>query len=176
MPTTPDFGSVANEYRHRIYTFSHYYLRKGEDAEDVTQEVLVRLWKHLDSIDPEKLPAWVSRVTRNACVDLVRKRISYRNIVADDGFDTALALATTPAQNPAERLESKDMQNLVQDAIAELPEPYRSLLVMREIQQLSYNEITEALDMPLNTVKVYIHRGRRKLREQLTAPVANGVC
>ena len=64
-------------------------------------------------------------------------------------------------------VESRELREALEQALAEIDEPYRSVLVMREIQQMSYNEIVDALEMPLGTVKVYLHRGRRMLREAL---------
>lgn len=176
MASTEAFHQAADTYRDRIYSFSYYYLGRGEDAEDVTQEVLVRLWNHMDNVDPFKLSAWVSRVTRNACIDFVRKKMTYRNVVADDDFDTVVATIASSDPGPAAQLDSADRRTVLMDTLNAMAEPYRSVLLLREIQQASYNEIADSMDMPLNTVKVYIHRGRRKLREQLMETCLHDAC
>ncbi|HTQ79314.1 MAG TPA: sigma-70 family RNA polymerase sigma factor, partial [Thermoanaerobaculia bacterium] len=70
--------------------------------------------------------------------------------------------------DPAERAEAADFRRKLLGALGRLEEPYRSVLILREIQDLKYQEISEALNLPLNTVRVYIHRGRQRLREQLS--------
>lgn len=161
------FVKMAQEYRDRIYTFALYSLRRPEEAEDVTQEVLVKLWQNSGRIDVENTSAWVMRVTRNAVIDRIRRRRSRAAVISDEAdYDVATAYASAPSRTESE-VESREFREAVETALAALDDPYRSILVMREIQELKYSEICEALEMPLNTVKVYLHRGRRMLREAL---------
>lgn len=95
------FRKICERHRDRIFTFACYYLGNREDAEDVTQEVLLRLWENWRSIEPEGLPAWITRVARNACLDALRRRHSYRTVVSADqaregGEETPLRLAYMP--------------------------------------------------------------------------------
>jgi RNA polymerase sigma-70 factor (ECF subfamily) len=175
MTSADHFHSLVESHRDRVYRFCFYYLGRGEDAEDVTQEVFIRLWSNLGNVSPAKIPAWINRVTRNACIDVVRRKISYRKVVADHD-DPELLLASAPdTQNDSSaRIEAADLQRELLRAIQNLAEPYRSVLLLREVEDLPYNEIAEALEMPLNTVKVYVHRGRRALREQLKEKVVHG--
>ncbi|HVT18933.1 MAG TPA: sigma-70 family RNA polymerase sigma factor [Thermoanaerobaculia bacterium] len=71
-----DFEAAVRRHQRRVYTFARYLLASREEAEDVTQEVLLRLWRHGESLDPEMLTGWLLRVTRNACFDLLRRRRS----------------------------------------------------------------------------------------------------
>lgn len=103
----------------------------------------------------------------------MRKRHAYRSLVAEGDFDTVLATAPDPALEPAAAAGQRELQAALTDAIHRLAEPYRSVVVLREIDELTYAEIAEALELPMNTVKVYLHRGRRKLREQLRERVAH---
>jgi RNA polymerase sigma-70 factor (ECF subfamily) len=174
MKTLAQFKTLQERHSSRIFTFSQYYLRNREDAEDVTQEVLMRMWKNLDKVDHEKLPAWVMRVTKNACLDVLRKRGSYRNVVAEGDFEPLVNATSDEKQNPHVLIAASELRDRLMEALEKLGEPYRSIILMREVQQLSYAEVSDALELPLNTMKVYLHRGRRMLRDQLRERVAHG--
>jgi len=166
-----DFRDLAEEYGGRIYTFARYSLRHREDAEDVTQEVLVRLWKHRDSIDPAATPAWVMRVARNLVIDVARRRQS-RSAVFAEGADFEVMAAHVPAEIATDAAaERSSLRARLEDALSELNEPYRSIVVMREIQGLAYEEIATAMNMPLGTIKVYLHRARRRLRDSIQTEI-----
>lgn len=161
------FRKITEKYRDRIYTFALYSLRRPEEAEDVTQDVLVKLWQNRDRVDVENLSAWVMRVTRNAVIDAVRRRRSRAAVIAERA-DYDLVSQYAPSGARSERgVESREFREALEAALAGLDDPYRSILVMREVQELTYSEICEALEIPLGTVKVYLHRGRKMLREAL---------
>ena len=174
MDAQAQFKSVADEYRHQLYTFSHYYLGRGEDAEDVTQEVLVRLWKNWGKFDPEKLQAWLFRVARNACMDCLRKRKRYRAMVAEGDYDAFVSAAPDEQPDPGLASEQNDTQQYIVATIQNISEPYRSIVLLREVHEMPYGEISETLGIPLNTVKSHLHRGRRMLRELFREKVAHG--
>lgn len=157
-------SSVLADHRHRIYDFAVRFLGCREDAADVTQEVLVRLWQRGEQIDPARRKAWVLKVTRNACLDLLRKNKTRQAYTpATPSIDDFAHDAPTP-----DRLaESSDFRVFLEHAIEQLDEPYRSLVVLREIHGLSYKELAETLDLPLSTTKVYLHRARKRLRSTL---------
>lgn len=161
------FRKICERHRDRIFTFACYYLGNREDAEDVTQEILLRLWENWRSIEPEGLPAWITRVARNACLDALRRRHSYRTVVSADPDEQILSTAAATASDPVEQLEASDFQRQLEDALQHLPEAHRAVVVLREIQGMKYEQIGNSLDLPLNTVKVYLHRGRQQLRRQL---------
>jgi RNA polymerase sigma-70 factor (ECF subfamily) len=164
--TGGDFKTLVREHRDRVYGLALYSLHNREDAEDITQEVLIRLWKHRRKVDPEGVRPWLLKVTRNACCDTVRKR---RVQIARLGHADTEAAETMPASSPTPHAEaeSADFQRRLSAAIARLPEPLRSVVILREIQQLKYDEIAMTLEKPLNSIKVYLHRGRKLLREEL---------
>ena len=143
-----------------------YFLGDRTEAQDVTQDVLLRLWQHRDNVDEDRLLGWLLRVTRNACVDALRKRKAQRNVMTSDSE----ALEYTPGQGPTPETsaEAADFQGHLERALRRMAEPYRSIVILREVQELKYEEISGAMDLPLNTVKVYLHRGRKMLREHLS--------
>jgi len=163
------FTKLAEDYRDRVYTFAMYSLRQREEAEDVTQEVLVKLWQRAGQagFDLENVGAWVMRVARNAVIDVIRRRRTRTAVIADEvDFDLATHYTPGPADT-GNGVESREFREALEAALARMDDPYRSILVMREVQGLQYQEICDALEIPLNTVKVYLHRGRRMLREAL---------
>jgi RNA polymerase sigma factor (sigma-70 family) len=161
------FESAVAEHGRRVFTLAVYLLNDREEAEDVTQEVLVRLWRRGAEVDPGRLGAWLARVTRNHCIDVLRRRSAARYAAFASG-DGGVADTTVDGRpGPETRAHASELGSRIHCALAELPEPYRSVVVLREIQGLSYGEIGEVLEMPLNSVRVTLHRGRRKLREAL---------
>jgi len=161
------FRKLADAYKDMIYTFALYSLRREEDAEDVTQEVLVKLWQNADDIAPDRARAWVMRVTRNAVIDTVRRRRTRASVIAEE-VDAEMAANYAAAGAVTDTVvENRELREALEDALSAMDEPYRTIIVMREIQEMSYQEIAGALEMPLGTVKVYLHRGRRMLREAL---------
>jgi RNA polymerase sigma-70 factor (ECF subfamily) len=165
---------AIDTHKHQIFTFAYRFLGDRAEAEDVTQEVLVRLWKHHAALDPGRVKAWLIRVTRNACLDVTRKRKRQPVLGGRSDFDNPIELAVSE-QTPADTaLVLSEVGRQVKRALDDLAEPYKTVVVLREIQGMTYDEVSQALDMPLNTVKVYLHRGRRKLRDALRERRANG--
>jgi len=148
------------QHRQRVYSFAHYSLRAAEDADDVTQEVFIKLLQHWQKIDHNKLGAWLMRVAHNAVIDHVRKHKSIRENV-DHFADVEQATDSQEIVNP---IDQERYKQYLETAIRELEDPFRSIIIMRDIQGLSYAEIETSLDMSESQVKVYLHRGRRKLR------------
>lgn len=167
------FRRICAQHRDRIFTFAWYFLGCREDAEEVTQDVLLRLWQHWREIDRDRLPAWIRRVTRNTCVDFLRRRRSYQGLVQADADGATTDLARAPEPDPAAAAEAADFRGDLQAALRQLPEAHRAIVILREIQGMGYEEIAGSLGLPLNTVKVYLHRGRRQLRELLGAHKEN---
>ena len=166
------FRELAGRYQDKVYTFVYYSLKSREEAEDVTQEVLMKLWKHQNEVNPDKLTAWVMRVARNAVIDASRRRQTRGAVIAGGAdFEVAEQLVAAPGSSTESMVQARETRDALEAALATLDEPYRSIVVMREIQDMAYAEIVNALEMPLNTVKVYLHRGRRMLREALRGKV-----
>jgi RNA polymerase sigma-70 factor (ECF subfamily) len=161
------FHELVQAYQHRIYNLACYCVGDRDEARDVTQEVLLKLWRNLGRIEPQGAWPWLVRVTRNASIDALRRRGAYRALVEEDPEGEAGRRAPSRTPGPDVAAEASDFQRHLARALRELAEPYRSILVLREIEDLRYDEIARALGMPLNTVKVYLHRGRRMLRRRL---------
>ena len=138
--------------------------RDRDEAADVTQKVLVTLWQQGHEVAPDKLRAWTARVARNASLDALRRK-SVRPAPAVD----ALPERSAPDLLPDAHTEASELRRHLDAAVARLDEPYRSIVVLREVEGLPYAEIADALGLPLNTLKVYLHRARKRLRTSLRA-------
>ncbi|HKJ16558.1 MAG TPA: sigma-70 family RNA polymerase sigma factor [Xanthomonadales bacterium] len=153
------FRQWVEEYQDQAWTLARYMLRDHAEAEDVCQESFVKLWHHQDRIDQEKAKPWLMRVIRNGCLDRIRRR-------KPEG-DLQGQAEASDAPGPMEDLEQRDTGRRLKAAIEALNEPYRSLVVLRDVQQHSYAEVAGTLDLSMSQVKVYLHRARKQLREEL---------
>jgi RNA polymerase sigma-70 factor (ECF subfamily) len=159
------FEQQVSAHEDKVYRIARSMLKDEATAQDVTQEVLVTLWEHHDDLNSDGIMAWLACVTRNACIDKLRARQRRRKTVTVDS--DGVGRAESPTRTPDRHAEAEDLRNHVLDALDRVDNPYRRVVALRELQGLKYKEIAETLDMPLNTVKVYIHRGRKKLRAEL---------
>jgi RNA polymerase sigma-70 factor (ECF subfamily) len=153
------FQQWVEEYQDQAWSLARYLLKDATEAEDVCQESFVKLWREQDSIDHTKVKAWLMKVTRNGCLDRIRRRKP-----SEELGDWQAADPSGEPQHGAERFE---LGQWLQQSIARLGEPYRSLVVLRDVQQNSYEEVAETLELSLAQVKVYLHRARKQLRETL---------
>ena len=161
------FEVAVRQHQRRVFSFAHYFLGNPSEAEDVVQEVLIRLWKSWQDLDTERVEPWLLRVTRNACYDQLRKRRSASQYLVEDPEGDVANRAPSNRPSPEAKAEAGDFRRHLLAALRRLDEPMRSILILREIQGLKYQEIADILEIPLNTVRVYLHRGRQRLRKQL---------
>ena len=163
------YQDVLAETRDRIYSYLYYLLKNREDAEDVCQEVYIRLWNHWDRVDLERAQAWLMRVAHNRAIDLIRQNKTAstqdRLVTPLDQVDARLATEGTPETV----MERSDKQRSVLEALEQLPAKTQSVLLMHYFKGMKYTEIGESLDMSLAAVKVSVHRGKKMLRDALIA-------
>lgn len=155
------YQQAIAQYRQRVFSFAHYSLRAKEDAEDITQEVFIKLWQHWKKIDQSKLGAWLMRVAHNAVIDHVRKQKNV-NTQTDDYAEPEEQAADTRTE---QQVDDGRFRVELMASIQLLDDPFRSIIIMRDIQGMSYSDIQHTLDMSESQVKVYLHRGRKKLRD-----------
>jgi len=153
------FLQWVGEYQDQAWTLARYLLKDPAEAEDACQEAFVKLWHNQDRIDPERIRPWLMKVTRNVCLDRLRRRHPEQPWedwqTADDG------------PGPMQSVQQRELGSWLKRSINGLTEPYRSLVVLRDIHQHSYEEVASVLELTLPQVKVYLHRARKQLREQL---------
>jgi RNA polymerase sigma-70 factor (ECF subfamily) len=162
-----DFETAVRRHQRKVFTFAHYFLSSREEAEDVTQEVLVRLWRNRRKVSIDRAGSWLLTVTRNACYDRLRQRRSVARLVETgiDGREVYQVAASEP--DPELQAGSAQLGRRLVTALGQLSEQQRSVVILREIQGLSYDEIATVLNLPLSRVKVNLHRGRQQLRGHL---------
>lgn len=162
------YGVLIQQYKNFIYSYAMYMLKNKMDADDVTQEVLIRIWNNIEGFKYDKAKAWIGRTTHNLCIDYLRKRsgTSYKEISIEEEWAETYD-EQKEEYNPYKKVHISMMTDKVKEAIKELPENLRSVFVLYEIEGLKYKEISGALDIPLNSVKVYLMRARKKLQEEL---------
>ena len=156
----PTWEDVAREHGAFIYTVAYRLTGSKHDAEDLVQDVLVRVQRGLRTYQPGSMQGWLSRITTNAFLDEVRRKKrrptdflpedAERVLPTSLGADEALAHSSIPDE--------------VQEAVMSLRDDYRAAVVLSDVVGLSYQEISEALDVPIGTVRSRIHRGRSQLR------------
>jgi len=153
------FGRIVKSYQDPIYGYSFYMLGNREDAEDVTQEVLIKAWQNIDSIGKGSIKNWIMKATKNLCIDRLRHRRLGQTLKSDPPCP----------REPEAIVERREIQEKVREAISKLPLTLRSTVILREIQGLKYREISKILEIPLSSVKVQLWRGRTLLRQTLSS-------
>jgi len=162
------YNLLIQQYKNRIYTFSLYMLKNKMDADDVTQEVMIRIWKNIDGFNMVAAKTWIMKTTNNLCIDYLRKRSSAfeREVEIDEHFEETYS-ENKNSDNPYITTHYKMISLKIKEALQKLPENLRSVFILYEIQGFKYNEISKTIGVPLNSVKVYLLRARKRLHEEL---------
>ncbi len=152
-----------------VYSQAYYFTQNVEDAKDITQDVLIKLWHNMDSISSKATKSWLLTVTKNLCIDFSRKKRELIESKMESDYDNGdFRLDGVDAtSDPEQDMIQSDRKEMLMQAIGKLPEKIRHVVIMREIQDLKYEDIARAMEIPLNSVKVYLHRGRKMLFEYL---------
>jgi RNA polymerase sigma-70 factor, ECF subfamily len=161
----PSWEEVARTHGRFLYTVAYRLTGNDADAQDLVQEVLLRVRRGLGTYRPGSMEGWLSRITTNAFLDEVRRRRRRPATSLPDDPDRVL-----PAAPDAEAaLAQLSLSGDVQDALRSLPDDFRAAVVLCDVVGLSYDEIAEQLGVPVGTVRSRIHRGRSALRKALVA-------
>jgi RNA polymerase sigma-70 factor (ECF subfamily) len=165
------YRQLIERYERQVYSVALRMARVAEDAEDLTQETFVRMFKALDRYDPTRpFPAWLLTIAARLSIDqLRRRRVKTVSLFRSEpgSEEEHVVEFADPQPGPEELTERREEQVRADRLIASLPEHYRIVVVLRHEQGLSYEEISEALRLPLGTVKARIHRARALLKERL---------
>src|SRR5213596_718827 len=151
----------------KVFNVAYKFVGKHDEAEDLTQDIFLKIFKSLDTFDRRaNFQTWLISVSRNLCIDYYRSVRKERETIDRDVDANEL----TPASHepgPVAALEQRDRVTLLRQAMAELPDTLRTAVLMRDIQELSYQEIADKLRLPEGTVKSRINRGRTELARQI---------
>jgi RNA polymerase sigma-70 factor (ECF subfamily) len=158
------FEELVITHQHRVFGVALRMLRNRAEAEEVAQEVFLRVHRSIDDFRGEaRLSTWLYAIASRLCLN--RLAASERRL-AREGEETLGRLASGD-DDPADTLERSELEMALQRAIGELPDDRRLVVVLRDLEGLSYEEIAAALDVPLNTVRSRLHRARMDLKEKL---------
>ena len=163
------FEQLIIRYEKKIYSICYYFLKNREDAEDAAQEVILKIYKKLGGFRKEAaFSTWMNYVASNTCRDYLRKRKRNQVLYLDDDIKTEEGQIhrelPSEEDTPEERMEKKELGELMQEALFKLKEDHKEILLMREYQELSYEEISEILEISVGTVKSRIYRARQDLK------------
>ena len=160
----PTWEEVVRDHSARVYRLAYRLTGNRHDAEDLTQEVFVRVFRSLSSYQPGTFEGWLHRITTNLFLDQVRRKQRIRfDALAEDAGDR---LPSTDI-GPERAYEHRNLDDDVQTALDALPPDFRAVVVLCDIEGLSYEEIAATLGVKLGTVRSRIHRGRAQLRAAL---------
>jgi RNA polymerase sigma factor (sigma-70 family) len=164
--TPPSWEEVVQEHSARVYRLAYRLTGNRHDAEDLTQEVFVRVFRSLSSYTPGTFEGWLHRITTNLFLDQVRRKQRIRfDALPDDASDRLPGQADL---GPERAWEHNNLDHDVEAALATLPPDFRAAVVLCDIEGLSYEEIAATLGIKLGTVRSRIHRGRAQLRAALS--------
>ena len=162
--TPPTWEEVVRDHSARVYRLAYRLTGNAHDAEDLTQDVFVRVFRSLHRFQPGTFEGWLHRITTNLFLDGARRRQKIRFDGMAEGSEERLP-SSWPT--PSEQLADADLDHDVAAALAALAPQFRAAVVLCDIEGLSYEEIAEVLDVKIGTVRSRIHRGRSQLRAAL---------
>ena len=176
--TEQAFAELIERYQHRVYNTTFRMLGNREDALDIAQESFIRVYKNLKKFKGDSsFSTWLFRITTNACRDELRKRkrrpAIYTGTSSDDENNTIQNISSD-IDEPEKTTISRDINKTIQEKIKQLPAEQKLIFVLREFQDLSYQEIADILHISMGTVKSRLSRARRSLRQDLNKIIKNG--
>ncbi|MFD1850091.1 RNA polymerase sigma factor SigW [Oceanobacillus bengalensis] len=165
------YSDIVGFYQNKIYQHCYRMLGNAHEAEDMAQEAFIRAYVNIDSFDDRrKFSTWLYRIATNLSIDRIRKRkpdyFLDAEVKGTDGLDMYSQISTED-RSPVEEVENLELKRYIHNEISQLPPKYRSIIILRYLEEFSLQEISDILDIPLGTVKTRIHRGREALRKRL---------
>lgn len=165
------FAELVDLYHDKLYHMAYRMLSNRQEAEDVVQDTFLRVYKNLDRFDESlKFSTWIYRIATNLCIDRLRKRKPTYSLDAEsqdyEGLD-GYSMIPSDNKTPESELILSDTQRIIHQAMESLPPKYKSVMMLRYIQDLSLQEVGDILGMPVTTIKTRVHRGREFLRKKL---------
>jgi RNA polymerase sigma-70 factor (ECF subfamily) len=169
------YRELIRRYERPVFALLFRMVRDRELAEDLAQETFIKALNAIDSYRPEfKFSSWIFKIANNAAIDHLRRReLDTLSLDGSPHAETPEQMQATALQigarqeSPLDAVEAKELGGAIEQAIAQLRPEYRSCILLRHVEGRAYEEIAEILNLPLGTVKTYIHRARNELRQTL---------
>ncbi|NSW75749.1 MAG: sigma-70 family RNA polymerase sigma factor [Candidatus Atribacteria bacterium] len=169
------FALLIHRYEDKIFNYIYYMVKQKEEAEDLAQTTFVKAFFALRQYNRAyEFSTWIYTIARNVCLDYFRKRkkedvdLSLNVTVSEDG-DTEMGelIEEDHSPDPLRTILNEELRGKIEKAIERLPVKLREIVVLRHLEDCSYEEIAQIMDLPVGTVKSYLHRARKKLKEWL---------
>ena len=158
---------IVRQYWRKVFNVAYKFVGRHDEAEDLAQDIFLKVFKSLDTFDRRaNFQTWLISVSRNLCIDHYRSVRKERETINRD-VDASELSPAAPDEGPVAAIEQRDRVMLLRQALAALPESLRTAVLMRDIQERSYQEIADTLRLPEGTVKSRINRGRTELARQI---------
>jgi RNA polymerase sigma-70 factor (ECF subfamily) len=165
------FAELVQLYKDKIYYLAYRMLNNKQEAEDAVQETFLRVYTNLHKYDEnQKFSTWIFRIGTNLCIDRLRRRKNTYSLDADmtDGEGNDFySLMPADEDTPEKQIIVSETRQQIRSAIDALPEKYKSVVILRYLHDLSLQEISDILEMPVTTIKTRVHRGREYLKKKL---------
>lgn len=170
------FRELLKRYERPVFSLVFRMVRDRETAEDLAQEAFIRAFNAISSYDPTyKFSSWIFKIANNHAIDFLRKRkldtVSIHGSPsassAEEVSRTSIALESRE-ERPDDYVASRELGGMMEEAIGQLRPEYRTVILLRHVEGYAYEEIAETMELPLGTVKTYLHRARNELKEILT--------
>jgi RNA polymerase sigma-70 factor (ECF subfamily) len=158
---------IVRQFWRKVFNVAYKFVGKHDEAEDLTQDIFLKIFKSLDTFDRRaNFQTWLISISRNLCIDHYRSVRKERETI-DRDVDANELTPPSKEPGPVALLEQRDRVTLLRQALSGLPDTLRTAVLMRDIQELSYQEIADKLRLPEGTVKSRINRGRTELARQI---------
>ncbi len=166
------FERLVTKYKRKVFNTIYSIIGNVNEADDVAQEVFLKVYYSMSSFEYKSLfSTWLYRITVNKCLDELRKRknkvISLENELSQDEVFRIKDILQDKQDNVVEKVIRNELQEIIWKVLNSLPKNYRLVLTLKEIDNLSYKEISQIMDISINRVKIWLFRARRKLKEKL---------
>lgn len=171
---TDAFERFVDHFRSKVFHYSWLMCGRPEIAEDVAQETLLKVFENIDQLrEPERVRAWVFRIAKNACLMQRRKSVfAPAHELSLDELPPTVEVSDAAGPPDSELLRS-ELRAVVDRIVAELPQSYRAVVLLRDLEELSTEETAQILDLSTDVVKTRLHRGRLAMRQKLDCYVYN---
>jgi len=161
------WDQIVRQHWRKVFNLAYKFVGRHDEAEDLTQDIFLKIFKALHTFDRRaNFQTWLISISRNLCIDHYRSVRKERETMARD-VDAAELSPVSRERGPYSQLEQLDLRHLIRKALAELPPSLRQAVILRDLQEFSYQEIAGQLGLPEGTVKSRINRGRLELARQL---------
>lgn len=163
------FGEIVRRWERRIFALAFGMLGREEDARDATQETFLAAFRNLRGFRGEaKVSSWLHRIAVNQCITRQRRaKVRNETAIEDEAEKNAAVFALPPDVSPARTAEYREVSSAVRNAVCALPADLRQVVVMKEFEELTFQEISDVLDVPLSTVKSRLYTALRQLQMRL---------